>query len=65
MTTCHGGAGHTGEDRELESHIEDVRGIDIDPDNNNANTVWMLQLLLEDQRQMAAMVTSYLMVRQT
>ena len=38
MTTHHGGTGHTGEDRELDSHIEDATGIDIDPNNDNAST---------------------------
>ena len=29
MTTCHGGAGHMGEDRDLVSHIEDTQDMDI------------------------------------
>ena len=54
MTTCYGGTGHTGKDRELNSHVEDTAGIDIGPDNDNASTnSSILQLLLEDQRQMA------------
>ena len=50
MTTCHGGVGHAGEDRYLNSHVEDARNIDV-----NAQK---LQLLSEDQRQMATSVTS-------
>ena len=38
MTTHHGGAGHTHKDRDLDSHIEDARGIDIGPDNDSAST---------------------------
>ena len=45
MTTGHRGAGHTGEDRDLDSHIEDTRGIDIGPSNDNENTVWIPWLL--------------------
>ena len=53
MTTCHGGAGHACEDRDLNPHIEDARNIDMCPRNNNeAQTVWILQLLSEvDARQ--------------
>ena len=37
MTTHHGGVRHPGEDRELNSYIEDARDMDIDvsPDNDN------------------------------
>ena len=35
MATHHGGVGHPGEDRELNSYIEDARGIDIDLNNDN------------------------------
>ena len=43
MTTPHRGTGHTGEDRDLNSHIdittkEDTRSLDIGPDNNNEST---------------------------
>ena len=38
MTTCHGGAEHTCEDRDLNSHIEDARNIDMDPDHDNQST---------------------------
>ena len=31
VTTCHGGAGHTGENRDLDSHTEDTAGIDMGP----------------------------------
>ena len=41
MTTCHGGTGHTGKDRDLASHIEDTGGIDIGPkyDNESKNSL--------------------------
>ena len=35
MTTCHGGAGHPGENSELDFYIEDTTGIGIGPDNDN------------------------------
>ena len=35
MTTHHGGIGHTGEDRELISHLEVTGHIDICPDNDS------------------------------
>ena len=38
MTTCHRGTGHTGEDRDLNFHIEDTGGIDIGPNNDNEST---------------------------
>ena len=38
MTTYHRGAGHTGKDTDLDSHIEDTRGIDIGPNKNNEST---------------------------
>ena len=38
MTNHHGGAGHTGEDRDLSSHIEDTEGMDIGPYNDNKST---------------------------
>ena len=43
MTTHHGGARHAHKAlspgcRNLDSHIEDARGIDIGPDNDNAST---------------------------
>ena len=38
MTTCHGGTGCTGKDRELSSHVEGTRGIDIGPKNDNEST---------------------------
>ena len=44
MATHHGGAGHTDEDRDLNSHVEDTRGIDLGSDNdkesaNNSDTM--------------------------
>ena len=38
MTTHHGGTGHTDEDRDLNSHVEDTRGIDICANNDNEST---------------------------
>ena len=38
MTTHHGGTGHTGRDRDLNSNVEDTGGIDIGPNNDNENT---------------------------
>ena len=38
MTTHHRGTGHTGKDRELNSHIEDIGGIYIGPNNDNEST---------------------------
>ena len=38
MTTCHRGAGHAVKDRDLDFHIEDTRGIDIGPHNDNEST---------------------------
>ena len=38
MTTYQGGAGHKSKDRDLFSHIEDTRSMDIGPDNDNENT---------------------------
>ena len=38
MTTHHGGTGYTGKDRDLDSYVEDTRGIDIGPDNDNEST---------------------------
>ena len=38
MTTCHGRTGHTGNDRDLSSPIEDTRGMDIGPNNDNEST---------------------------
>ena len=38
MTTHHGGTGHTGKDIDLDFHIEDTRGINIGPDNDNIST---------------------------
>ena len=43
MTTCYGGMGHTGKDRDLIFHVDitierDIRGIDIGPNNNNKST---------------------------
>ena len=35
MTTHHRGAGYPGVDRELDFYIEDARGIDIGPNNDN------------------------------
>ena len=65
MTIHHGGAGHPGEDRGFDSYIEDARGMDIGPDNDQAQTVQILQLLSGEQRQMATSVTSCLKARQT
>ena len=43
VTTCHGGKGHTGEDGDLNSHVDittegDTRGIYIGPENDNEST---------------------------
>ena len=38
ITTCHGGVGHIGKHRDLNSHVEDTRGIDIEPYNDNKST---------------------------
>ena len=38
MTTGHGGAGHACEDRDLYSHVEDARNIDMGPPNDNEST---------------------------
>ena len=38
MTTCHGGAGHAGEDRNLNSHIEDTANIDNNESTNSPET---------------------------
>ena len=38
MTTHHGGTGHNSKDRDLNSHIEDTRGMDIGPNNDNEST---------------------------
>ena len=43
MTTCHGGTGCTGQDGDLNSHIDittegDTGGIDIGLDNDNEST---------------------------
>ena len=38
MTTHHRGAGCISKDRDLDSHIEDTGGIDIDSDNDNEST---------------------------
>ena len=35
MATHHGGTGHTCEDRDLDSHVQDTKGIDIGPNNDN------------------------------
>ena len=51
MTTCHSGTGHTGEDRDFNSHVDDTGIIDIGPImKTKAQTVQILHLLLEDQR---------------
>ena len=38
MTNHYAGTEHIGEDRELNSHIKDIGGIDIDPNNDNEST---------------------------
>ena len=38
MITHHKAVGHSNIDRELNSHIEDIRGIDIGPHNDNEST---------------------------
>ena len=38
MTTHHGGAGHSGEDRDLNSHVEDTRNIDDNESTNSSET---------------------------
>ena len=43
MTTHHGGTGHTGKDRELDSHIEDTRGMDIGSNiDKESINIWIL-----------------------
>ena len=39
MTTCHGGLGHVGEDRDLNSHIEDAGNIDDTEGTNSSGTM--------------------------
>ena len=64
MTTCHGGIGHRGKERDLDSHIDiitkgDTGGIDVGPRHNNESTKSLnLCLLLEDQIWMDALATS-------
>ena len=38
MTACHGEAGHACKERDLDSHVEDARNIDIGPNNDNEST---------------------------
>ena len=38
MNIHHGGAGHTGEDRDLDCHIEDTVCLDIGPNNDIEST---------------------------
>ena len=38
MTTCHGGAGHTGKDRDLNSYVEDDGNIDKGSDHDSEST---------------------------
>ena len=38
MTTCHGCTDHTGKDKDLNSHVEDVKDTDIGPDNDIEST---------------------------
>ena len=38
MTTHHGGVGHAGKDRDLNSHIEDARNIDDNESKNSLET---------------------------
>ena len=61
MTTHHGGAGHAGKDRDLNSHIEDTGNIDDNESTNSSETT----IVFEDQRQMAISVTSLLTASQT
>ena len=66
MTTYHRGAWHACKDRDRDSHVEDARNIDIEPAMNmKTQTAQILQLLSEDQRQIAALATSNLTARQT
>ena len=39
MTTDHRGAGHEGEDRDLNSHVEDARNIDDNESTNSSETM--------------------------
>ena len=39
VTTCHGGAGHAGEDRDSNSHVEDTRNIDDNESTNSSETI--------------------------
>ena len=38
MTAHHGGTGHTGKERDLNSQLEDTGGMDIGPHNDNEST---------------------------
>ena len=38
MTTHHGGAGHAGKDKDLNSHKEDARNIDDNESTNSSET---------------------------
>ena len=38
MTTCHGGVGHAGKDRDLNSHMEDTRNIDHNESTKSSET---------------------------
>ena len=38
ITTCHRGAGHACKDRDLNSHVEDARNIDMSPNHDNEST---------------------------
>ena len=66
MTICCGGAGRTGKDRDLDSHIEDTRGMDIGPNSDNESTNSSdTTINFEDQKLMATLATSCLTARQT
>ena len=39
MTTHHGRAGHVGEDRDLNSYIDDTRNIDDNESTNSSGTI--------------------------
>ena len=61
MTTHHGGAGCTGEDRVLDSHVEDTRNIDDNDSTNSSESMIVFKGSEED----GTSATSYLTARQT
>ena len=48
MTTHHRGAGHTGEDRDFNSYVEDARNIDGNESTNSSETMIAFRALEVD-----------------